>query len=324
MLMENKYLVTLAIATYNAKKHIDPLFKSLQKIWNNKDIKILFIDDGSVDKTVEYLRLKTANYSNVQIHVEKKNMGLAFIRQKAIQLLETKWIWNMDCDDNLINTDKIPELIKVIKHTKSNVITFKYILKDERGNEAIPNWFHNMDKRDLLIDYSINDRNKMPFVGYAWNKIINVSILKSIVWYKTYNEDTHFSGALHALASFTLYNEFLYSYNTRYLSISRRPNYPELVNKSTLSFLDFIMENKVENYQIYIITSIFLLSTRCYLLEKDQMKKLVKLFIKYRNSNLLKWFFHQDTKHKIFYILFKMRLFFLAKLILIYRNRNTE
>ena len=317
-----KYLITLVIPTYNSRNHIDPLLTSLKSIWNSDEIKILFIDDGSSDKTAEYIKSKTLKYLNVEINTQAKNMGIWYMRQKAAKLINTQWIWYSDSDDNLINTDKIPELIEILKKTKSNVIAFKFLDKDIDGKYSVPNKYKKMEKRDHLIDFSLNNTNNIPFEGFVWPKIIHVSILRSINWHNTYNEDTHFTGVLYSKGRFTFYNEFLSSYNVRYLSISRRPNYSKFVNESTLLFLDKMLNSNEKDSEIHIVVCILMLITRCHLLTKAENKKVIKLFLKFKNDKLLRWCFSQDIKHKIFFRLFKMRLYFLCIFLLKFKNRK--
>ena len=77
--------------------------------------------------------------------------------------------------------------------------------------------------------------NNIPIINYVWNKIIRISILKQIPWYKVPNEDNLFSGILHSIGSLEFYNEYLYSYNERNNSISKSNNFSlDIVNKSII------------------------------------------------------------------------------------------
>ena len=69
------------------------------------------------------------------------------MRGKAAKLLSTEWIWYVDSDDNLINLEKINELISIIKMTKSNVLEFKYVVKETSGEVQKPRWFLKTDKK---------------------------------------------------------------------------------------------------------------------------------------------------------------------------------
>ena len=180
--MENdKYILTLAIPTYNSKNYIQPLLDSLKCIWNNDEIKILFIDDGSTDKTSEYIKTKVSKYSNVKVHSENKNRGLTFIRKKATSLLETKWIWHIDSDDNLINPEKINDILTILKTTKNTVISFKYIITQGNNKDIPPvrnRLISRIKNKNLTIEYSCNNTHKIPLIDFTWNKIIHISVAK--------------------------------------------------------------------------------------------------------------------------------------------------
>ena len=322
--MKTNYILTLAITTYNATNHIDPLLNSLKALKNHREIKILFLDDASSDRTVEYIKSKTNDFKNVDIHIGKKNIGIAYLRNKGKELLQTDWIWYIDCDDNLINTSKINGLLNIAKRTKCNVIEFKYLVKNIDGIIKIPRIFKKIKSTTGSLEFSINDTKNMPIVDFPWNRIIHISLLKKIPWYDTYNEDTQFAGVLYSLGSFVFYNNFLYSYNTRYYSISRRPGYSKLVNENIIIFLRYMLKNNLEYREEYIITSIFILLIRMHLLTKKEFKEVKKLFGIYKKKKLMIWYFNYDNNHKLFYIFLKLKLFFLIRLILKFRNRNIE
>ena len=58
--MNSKYILTISVATYNSMDHIEPLLNSLKDLWNHEKIRISFIDDGSKDSTVAFLKSKTS------------------------------------------------------------------------------------------------------------------------------------------------------------------------------------------------------------------------------------------------------------------------
>ena len=97
--------------------------------------------------------------------------------------------------------------------------------------------------------------------------MFRTSSLKKIKWYKTYNEDTQFAGVIHSNFKFDFYNEFFYSYTTRIGSISRRVNYSKLVADHTLKFLKMIMKDKPKYYELYIITSVYIIMCRMHRIE---------------------------------------------------------
>ena len=320
--MKSKYLITIAIPTYNSRTHIDPLLLSFKKIWNHQEIMIIFFDDASSDGTVDYIKQKTSTYNNVQVSAGRKNIGIGLMRGKAAKLLTTEWMWYIDSDDNLINVDKIDELISTLKATKSNVLEFKYIIKTASNEIVTPKWFLKTDNNELLVDFNINDKKNIPIGCLLFNKIIHSSILSKIKWYDTYNEDAQFIGVLYSNTSFTFYNRYLYSYNRRYNSLSNRPTYHEEVTENIIIFLNYMLEENLEYRDHYIVTSLCILLTRLHRVKKSDLKKIKLLFKEYKNNKLLTWHFSRDFEYKLLYILLKMNLFCLIRSILLFRNRK--
>ena len=77
--------------------HIEPLLNSLKDLWNHEKIRISFIDDGSKDSTVAFLKSKTSGYNNVDIHHEESKQGYCFYQEtckwRAIKKLSEYGLW---------------------------------------------------------------------------------------------------------------------------------------------------------------------------------------------------------------------------------------
>ena len=106
------------IPAYNEEKNIGNVIKEIKD--NVKDYKVLVIDDGSTDKTVEVARKAGADF----IISNKKNLGLAptFRRglEEALRLGADK-IVNTDADYQY-NQKQIPKLIKPILEGKADIV----------------------------------------------------------------------------------------------------------------------------------------------------------------------------------------------------------
>ena len=313
--MKDKYLMSIVIATYNSKKHINNLLLSFSKIWDIKRIEFLFIDDGSTDGTPLYLKNKISKYKNSRLIINSENNGIAFIREFGAKNAKGTWIWYVDCDDIIINTHKITELLDILQASNKDAISFKYIL-NINGVDQIPKIWNRFKTLPKITPYSIDKQNNIPLIDYVVNKIFKASKLREIKWYKTYNEDTQFAGVIHSTFKFDFYNEFLYSYTRREGSISRRKNYSQLVAKSTLKFLEMIIENNPKHKELYIVTSVYIIICRMHRVDNNDLPQLKILFKKYKNHKLMKWYFSYNWKFKLLYWLCVFRGITLARIVL--------
>ena len=106
------------IPAYNEENNIGKVIKEIKD--NIKNAKILVIDDGSTDRTVDIAKKLRADY----IISNKKNMGLAYSFKRGLEealMLGADIIVNTDADFQY-NQKEIPKLIKPIIEDKADVV----------------------------------------------------------------------------------------------------------------------------------------------------------------------------------------------------------
>ena len=142
--------ITFIIPCYNAEGIINKNYKKLYKFIREKKIKekIIYINDGSKDKTIRELR--KIKSKNVEIINNKFNLGKSKSIIKALKIAKTKNIVLIDCDlpyfeylktvirnlnkydlvtinrklKSSVNLDKRKNLYKLIRNLISNLLGF--------------------------------------------------------------------------------------------------------------------------------------------------------------------------------------------------------
>lgn len=90
--------ISIIIPVYNAEKYLKRLFDSiLKQTYNN--IEIIAIDDGSKDKSYEVMKEYYNNNKNIFKIFKQENKGIAYTRNKGINLATGKYLMFVDCDD---------------------------------------------------------------------------------------------------------------------------------------------------------------------------------------------------------------------------------
>ena len=107
---------SLIIPVYNEQKALPLLLESLNEI--NQEIEIIFIDDGSTDKTNEILK---KNIDRFKIIENKINLGKGASLQKGILAAHRKNIFFIDGDLE-IDTKSIPNLIKFFESSNCDAL----------------------------------------------------------------------------------------------------------------------------------------------------------------------------------------------------------
>ena len=86
--------ISVIIPTYNRKSF---LINAIDSVFNQtyQNLELIIIDDGSSDKTIEYIKKK---YSKIKI-CKQSNKGVSSARNKGIKLSSNNWIAFLDSDD---------------------------------------------------------------------------------------------------------------------------------------------------------------------------------------------------------------------------------
>ena len=128
--------ITIATPFFNEEEGLDNFFSTLKKInellKNIIDVKYLFIDDGSIDKTKERLiEFKNANQNlDIKIFFHETNKGYGKTLQNSIILSETDYLITYDSDCTY-DYKLIEKLIKMIQTDKIDIINVSYKLSQK-------------------------------------------------------------------------------------------------------------------------------------------------------------------------------------------------
>tara|TARA_B110000444_G_C18745687_1_gene550157 strand:- start:64 stop:924 length:861 start_codon:yes stop_codon:yes gene_type:complete len=180
--------LSIYIPAYNAENTIKKCVDSVlsQKI---KPVKILVVNDCSTDDTLNIL----SKYNgNIDIITNKKNMGVSYSMNVAINHLQTRFIGKIDADVEL-KADWSSLLLKSIEDTNVTLIGGKMYEK-YIGN--IFNYWRSIRLKQNWGDMDI----KNPFFVFGCNNILdtkkidsNISYRTDHEYYKTNGEDIEFS-----------------------------------------------------------------------------------------------------------------------------------
>lgn len=121
--------LTVCVPCYNEAQRL-PQQKFLQFALQNPEITLLFVDDGSKDKTLEVLSSLKSQAPNIVVHQLAVNSGKAeAVRQGLLQCFATsQWIayWDADLATPL---EEIPRFIRVIEQNPNVQIVMGLRLK---------------------------------------------------------------------------------------------------------------------------------------------------------------------------------------------------
>ena len=111
--------IHVAMATYNGEKYVREQIESICAQTLRPD-KIIIVDDGSSDKTIEIIKaLQVTSPVEIELHVNKNNMGVIKTFDKALSLCDSDYIALADQDDVWLPS-KLEKLSNKIKDLESD------------------------------------------------------------------------------------------------------------------------------------------------------------------------------------------------------------
>lgn len=128
--------LVIIIPTLNEEKNIKNLIEKIFKV--NKSFEILFIDDGSTDKTQNLIKDYNKNFNNINYIFRKNKSGIGSAHKAGLRYCYQKkyeYIVTMDADGTH-NPNKITEMMNIMKKKKCHLVnTSRFVLKN-----SLPGW----------------------------------------------------------------------------------------------------------------------------------------------------------------------------------------
>jgi len=118
MLQKNKYELSIVIPVFNEERYLDKLFSELIKYFNEKNVEVIFINDGSTDKSKSIIEsLKTNKEYKFSLNIINliKNFGKGKAVREGVLNSSGKYVILQDADLELDLKDS-KELLDIIKN----------------------------------------------------------------------------------------------------------------------------------------------------------------------------------------------------------------
>ena len=130
MEVKNKdVIVSVIIPAYNAEKYIEDALNSVLKS-KYKNIEIIVVNDGSIDRTAEILNEYSEKDSRLLI-INEKNAGVSKARNNGIKRAVGKFIFFLDADDT-VDTVAFDKAIGKLDLNNTDIWMFPYNITDEQ------------------------------------------------------------------------------------------------------------------------------------------------------------------------------------------------
>lgn len=210
--------ISIVITLHNQEKFIQSIYESILK-QTLKDIEIIFVNDGSKDKTTFLIKRLMKKDKRIVYLKNKEKKGPFVSRNKGILNSKGDYILVIDPDDLLVNNILI-KAYETAKQYNLDIIQF-YAL---RGYYESPELWKNLKNKGGILKNNSEIRNNFYHCisRNLWDKLVRRSVyIKSINFMKKefYNElyfinndNTAFFGLLHSAQTFGFLEQIGYFY----------------------------------------------------------------------------------------------------------------
>jgi len=204
----NNFLVSVIIPVFNEEQNIEPLVKRLLPVVKNLNYEIIFVDDGSKDKTLSVIKKQSAKNKNIKLISFYRNFGHQMALTAGYEISKGDCVITIDADLQ-DPPEIIPEMIE--KWQKGTKIV--YAKRNERQGEnffkkSTASIFYQLINflSDTAIPQEVGDFRLLDkqVVGFLNNLYERPSFLRGIVsWggfptdYVYFKRDKRFSGQTH-------------------------------------------------------------------------------------------------------------------------------
>jgi len=262
---------SILIPVYNGVKYIDSCCSSLINSNELLESEIIFIDDGSIDNSLEKINLfKDANKShNIIVLKNEKNRGLSFSLNKGIKAALGNYIFRLDIDDCWVDG-----------RLNSSLKYFKRLNKINENYALLGTFMKGKSGKKYISPIQVSNLYQLIFTSCVFHPTwcIKSSIAKKYTYEMESPFDDYYFILRLILDNYQMFNipEYLVIYNDNYTKdrITVRSSSSRNVNFVIIKFLiiKFIIKRILFNYKKHFCKKNLLKQIRKIIITKAEFK----------------------------------------------------
>lgn len=323
--------ISIIIPVYNAENYISTCIQSIKE-QTFKNIEIILIDDGSTDNSLKICNELQQEDERINVY-HQSNGGVSKARNYGIGVATGQYIMFIDIDDE-IEPNMVEKMYNCFKLMDVDVVRCNYkavkngIIVEKGKLYNLENCLLRGEQITQNIFHFITNTENIP--SYCWLLMIKKDKVVSFNTDLYFMEDTQFFiNLLLNIDSIYFLNDILYIYNYNTKSSTKSiENISTNINgicKANMSIKDTLKYNNIldDNLEKKMNTTmLYLIIAKLKLLKSVSVFKTNKVISKTFNNELIKSKIQNlETKDlaikgKIFYILIRLKAYFVLSLIL--------
>lgn len=177
---EATYSYSVVSAVYNVGRYLDDFFESMvSQTITHKKLKLIMVDDGSVDNSAEIIKEWQSRYPSLIEYARKQNGGQASARNLGLDLVGTDWVTFIDPDD-FVSQTYFEEIDKtVLKFKDIQFATCRIVFYNEPKGEYFDKHPLRGDFKNDISLYNATD-DFMPITLSASKSFFRISKVKEL------------------------------------------------------------------------------------------------------------------------------------------------
>lgn len=219
--MNNEYLISYIIPSYNAESYIERCVNSISESDSDYSYEIIIIENGSTDRTTEIIKTLANRNNHIKIYHSEK--GVSKARNVGIEKSQGKWIFFADSDDYIISGT-----IKTIEHCAKNYKNDLYIFGHQSGDRIVhkcSDKYESYNKNQLEAQIVKMLKNPTIYLT-VWGKLFKRELIinnnLSFDPELSFAEDSHFTlQYLKCVENICLCHDIVYMYSIDTPSVMR-------------------------------------------------------------------------------------------------------
>lgn len=174
---KKEYDLDVIIPCYNVESFVKECIESVRKQMDSYKVRVIIIDDGATDSTGAIVDVYRDMPDFVVLHQENK--GLSYTRNRALSMINAKYVAFLDSDDVLAE-GSIEALLAMAEKTQADIVVGGY---------------HVMATDGKLLGYRKTQEgiieNKGDIQGFPWGKVYKAELFEGVGFPEKYwFEDT--------------------------------------------------------------------------------------------------------------------------------------
>ena len=165
--------ISVIVPVYNAESYLQECADSLLQ-QTFRDVEFIFVDDGSTDRSVEFLEEYRQKDDRIQI-LRQQNQYAGVARNNGMKAATGKYIIFLDADD-FFEPTMLEEAYNCAEENQAQIVVFNYYRFDHAENRSVPHYELRMPS-GVFSSESFEGPFFTDYYGAPWNKLY----LKSFV-----------------------------------------------------------------------------------------------------------------------------------------------